>query len=160
MSLANDWWVSKTVTKSFHQFCQKAFVKSSLAMPCVSCLYNISHSMTKPTKWHIHQTKTHISLCMHGVWSESLLCTHWIAKDPCFFFSPRRQRLRSGWVAAQADLSLCWVHRWFCCFCHAAAQLFYPAVKESCITEQYETDCWRCCYLDKFTTLKMDNRRD
>ena len=33
------------------------------------------------------------------------------------------RRLWSDWADAQADLSLCWVHRPFCWFCHEAAQM-------------------------------------
>ena len=35
-----------------------------------------------------------------------------------------QRRLWSDWVSAQADLSLCWVHRSFCCFCLVAAQIW------------------------------------
>ena len=47
---------------------------------------NMSHLMTKPTKWHVRQAKTQISLGICPVWSESLmsarrklgsLATHW-----------------------------------------------------------------------------------
>ena len=31
--------------------------------------------MTKPTKWHVRLAKTRISMCIHPVWSESLLST-------------------------------------------------------------------------------------
>ena len=34
------------------------------------------------------------------------------------------RRLWSDWVDAQADLSLRWVHRSFCWFCHEAADIF------------------------------------
>ena len=34
-----------------------------------------------------------------------------------------QQRLWSDWVDVQADLSLRWVHRSFCWFCHAAAHI-------------------------------------
>ena len=35
---------------------------------------HLSRLMTKPTKW----------LCICPVWSESLLCARWVAKDPSF----------------------------------------------------------------------------
>ena len=35
----------------------------------------LSHLMTKPTKWQVHQAKTQISLGIRPVWSESLLST-------------------------------------------------------------------------------------
>ena len=38
--------------------------------------------MTKPTKWHMRPAKTQINLGIRPVWSESSLCSQWIAKDP------------------------------------------------------------------------------
>ena len=38
-------------------------------------------------------------------------------------FSCRQRRLWSDWANAQADLSLCLVHRSFCWFCRAVAQI-------------------------------------
>ena len=35
--------------------------------------YQMSHLMTKPTKWHVRPAKTQISLGIRPVWSESLL---------------------------------------------------------------------------------------
>ena len=99
----------------------------------------MSHSMTKPTKWHVRPAKTQISLGIHPVWSESLLCTHWkptkwhvcpakpqisLGIHPVWsVFTVRmkkawvlsyplsaQQRLWSDWADAQADLSLRWVH--------------------------------------------------
>ena len=41
---------------------------------CSSRLRNdLSHLMTKPTKWHVHPAKTQISMGVRPVWSESLL---------------------------------------------------------------------------------------
>ena len=53
---------------------------------CFLCKHYLSRLMTKPTKWHVHQSKTQISLGIRLVWSESLLsawrklgslATHW-----------------------------------------------------------------------------------
>ena len=43
------------------------------------------HRTTKPTKWPMYIVKTEISLGICPAWSESSLCTQWIAKDPSFF---------------------------------------------------------------------------
>ena len=43
--------------------------------------------MTKPTKWHVRPTKTQISLGICPIWSESLLCAQWVAKDPSFLYA-------------------------------------------------------------------------
>ena len=55
------------------------------------------------------------------VWSESLLCTQWIAKDTVFLHAD--SELWSDWVNAQADLNLRWAHRSFYWFCCAVAQM-------------------------------------
>ena len=59
-------------------------------------------------------------------WSESSLCTQWVAKDPRFLHADGEDW--SDWADAQADLSLRWTHRSFCWFCHAAAQIFLYCV--------------------------------
>ena len=77
--------------------------------------------MTKPTKWLVRPAKTQISLDIHLVWSESSLCTQWVAKDPSFHAESKDW---SEWVDAQADQGLRWVHMSFCWFCHALAQYY------------------------------------
>ena len=63
----------------------------------------MSHLMTKPTKWHVHQAKTLNSLGIRSVWSDSSLSawstlgslvTHWLHSEDW-----------SDWADAQADLS-------------------------------------------------------
>ena len=44
----------------------------------------MSRRMTKPTKCSVHPAKTQISLGIRTVWSESLLCSQRVAKDPSF----------------------------------------------------------------------------
>ena len=41
----------------------------------------------KPTKWHLRPAKTQISLGIRPLWSESLLCAQWVAKDSCFRYA-------------------------------------------------------------------------
>ena len=53
-------------------------------------------------------TKTQISLGIHPVWSEPLLCVQWVAKDPTFLHADSEDW--SDWAEAQADLSLRWAH--------------------------------------------------
>ena len=82
----------------------------------------LSRSMSKPTKWHVHPGKTQISLGICPVWSESSLsawkkklgslATHWAYSEDW-----------SDWADAHADMSLRWVHRSFRWFCREAAQL-------------------------------------
>ena len=68
----------------------------------------LSHLMTKPTKWHVRPAKTQISLGLRPVWSESLLsawrklgflATHWVHSEDSDQTWP-----------AQSDQSLRWVH--------------------------------------------------
>ena len=69
--------------------------------------WSMSQRTTKPTKWHVRWAKTWISLGICPVWSESLLCTQSVAKDPSFLHVDREHW--SDWGDAQADLSLCWM---------------------------------------------------
>ena len=60
-------------------------------------------SLTKPTKWPVCPTKTQMSLGIHPVWLEPLLCTLWVAKDPVLLRADREDW--SDRADAQADLS-------------------------------------------------------
>ena len=90
---------------------------------------DLSHPMTKSTKWPVHPAKTQISLGICSVWSESSLsawwnlgslATHWVhSKD------------WSEW--ADADPSLRWAHMPFCWFCHSVAHLFVYPVSASAL---------------------------
>ena len=46
-----------------------------------------------------------------SVWSESSLCTQWVAKDPSFLHADSKDW--SDWAEAQADLNLRWAHSHF-----------------------------------------------
>ena len=72
----------------------------------------MSRSMTKPTKWHVHPARTQTSLGICPVWSESLLCAQWVAKDPSFLHADTEDWL--DWVDAQTNWSLCLANRSFC----------------------------------------------
>ena len=72
---------------------------------------DLSHDMTKPTKWHVRPANTRISLGICPVWSESSLsawrnlgslATHWVHSEDW-----------SDWADAQADLNLRWAHTHF-----------------------------------------------
>ena len=56
--------------------------------------------VTKPTKWHVRPAKTQISLGIHPVWSESSLCTQWVAKDSSFLEADSEDSDRLIWVLA------------------------------------------------------------
>ena len=66
----------------------------------------MSRLVTKPTKWHVRPAKTQISLGICPVWSESSLCTQWVAKDPSFLHADSEDSDQTGrmprliWVVA------------------------------------------------------------
>ena len=65
---------------------------------------NLSHLMTKPTKWSVCPVKTHISLGICPVWSVFAVCSlgSWGPNISLF----GQQRHWSDWAVAQAELSL------------------------------------------------------
>ena len=86
--------------------------------------HHMSHLMTKLAKWSVRPAKTQISLGIHPVWSESLLCAQWVAKDQRCHHADNEDW--SAWAsAAQADPSLRWMHRSFCWVCHETAHMSY-----------------------------------
>ena len=44
----------------------------------------------------VRPAKTQISLGIHPVWSESLLCTQWVAKDPSFLHADIEESDQTG----------------------------------------------------------------
>ena len=58
----------------------------------------------KTNKMTVHPAKTQISLGIHPVWSESLLCTQWVAKNPNFLPASSEDSDQTGWMP-----SLIWV---------------------------------------------------
>ena len=94
---------------------------------------DLSHRVTKPTKWHVRPAKPQISLGIRPVWSESSLCAQWVAKDQAFFRQTEKTLIRlggcPGWSESSLGAqSLCW-------FCHVAAN-FCPS--------KWETTCHIC----------------
>ena len=58
-------------------------------------LWQMSHLMTKPTKW-LYPAKTQISLGIRPVWSESSLCAQWVAKDLSFLHADSEDSDQTG----------------------------------------------------------------
>ena len=55
-------------------------------MHLINCSFvNLSHLMTKPTKWHVRP-----------VWSESSLHAQWVAKDPSFLHADSEDSYQTG----------------------------------------------------------------
>ena len=57
---------------------------------------HMNRLMTKPTKWHMRPVKTQISLGIRPVWSESLLCAQWVAKDSSFLHADSEDSDETG----------------------------------------------------------------
>ena len=73
---------------------------------CHSMFTDMSRNMSKPTKWHVRPAKTHVSLGICPVWSESLLsawrklgslATHWVHSED---FDQTGRMSRLIWVFA------------------------------------------------------------
>ena len=101
--------------------------------------FNICAASWQNQQNDVHPAKTQISLDICPVWQESSLsawrklrslATHWAhCKD---------------WVDAEADLSLHWVHRTFCWFCHEVAQFFHGT-----IYFRFQQPCSEICFYDR-----------
>ena len=62
----------------------KCLLSGSFSFRIIFVVQQVSHLMTKPTKWPVRPAKTRISLGICPVWSESSLCAQWVAKDTSF----------------------------------------------------------------------------
>ena len=69
-------------------------------------------SMSKINIMTVHPAKTQISLGIHPVWSESLLCAQWVAKDPSFLHADSEDSDQTGQMP-----SLIWVFTGRTCHC-------------------------------------------
>ena len=83
----------------------------------------------KTNKVSVRPAKTQISLCIHPVWSESLLCAQWVAKDPSFLQADREDSDQTGrmprliWVFAGRTASLLVLSRGSSFYCRSGAYL-------------------------------------
>ena len=93
-----------------------SFLSCPLTWQVVQCRFEPRHD--KPNKVSVRPAKTQISLGIRPVWSESLLCTQWVAKDPSFLHGdskdsdqtgrmPRLIRVFAGCTAILLVLSCC-----------------------------------------------------
>ena len=109
----------------------------------------LSRITTKPTKWHVRPAKTQIRLGIRPVWSGSSLSAWWKHGPLATHWGPSLIRvfavcMMKAWTLsyplsaqsdqglrcphAQADLSLCWVHRSVCWFWHDAAHFDWKSL--------------------------------
>ena len=72
--------------------------------------FNMNHDKT--SKVTVRPAKTQISLGIHPVWSESLLCAEWVVKDPSFLHADNKDSDQTGrmprliWVFAGCTVTL------------------------------------------------------
>ena len=84
------------------------------------CVHEPGHDKTN--KMSVRPAKIQISLGSHPVWSESSLCSQWVAKDPRLLHVDSEDSDLTGrmprliWVFAGRTL--------FCWFCHVAAHIY------------------------------------
>ena len=77
--------------------------------------------MTKHTKLHVRPAKTQISLGIHPVRSESLLCAVWVPKGLSFLHADSEGSNQTG----RMPRLICHrsAHMPFCRFCHALTHM-------------------------------------
>ena len=80
----------KHVKPNFREHCLKRHWRNSM-----------SRLMKKPiekitTKWSVRPAKTQICLGIRQVWSESLQCAEWVAKDPVFLHADSEDSDQTG----------------------------------------------------------------
>ena len=61
-----------------------------------SFTFELQHDKTN--KMRVRPAKTQISLGICPVWSESSLCTHWVAMDPRFLHADNEDSDQTGWT--------------------------------------------------------------
>ena len=107
----------------FHAKCKKCDEM------CMCCIFRLEEEAFWATSWQNQQN----DLCAqrdsdHPGHPPSLIRVFAVRSMGSLgpsFASGGQRRLWSDWADAQADLSLRWVHRSFCWFCHAVARFSY-----------------------------------
>ena len=89
----------------------KALIRLWVSWITTQLILHLSLSTTKQND--VRGAKTQDSLGILTVWSESSLCAVWVANDLNFHQSDSEDW--QDWANAQADLSLGFAHRSFCC---------------------------------------------
>ena len=110
-------------------WCSQVLDKSNDAGKQWDVVFILSRSTTKPTIKHVRQRRRR-SADIHPVWSESLLCAFWVAKDPVLLYTDSEDSVQTGQMPR-----LCWENRSFCWFCHAAAHRLFLDVSISFLVD-------------------------
>ena len=102
----------------------------------------------EPTKWHVRPAKTQICLGIRQVWSESSLCTQWVAKDPSFLHADSEDSDQTGrmprliWVFAGRTCHFVgFVMRRLTLSCYEAS--FILNISVVCFWESQMLDKWQ-----------------
>ena len=121
----SDWWQHRV--HHMHHPVGGDIVNFSDLLAVGSCdlrheTRNLSHLMTKSTKWCVRPAKTQISMGIRPVWSEVSLCAQWVAKDPMFLIADSKDSDQNG---RMPRLICVFAGRTchFVGFCHEAAHL-------------------------------------
>ena len=113
--------------------------------------HHLSCLMTKPTKW-LCPEKTQISLGIHLVWSESLLCNQWVAKDPSFLYADSQDSDQTGrmprlsWVFAGRTVTLLVLSWGGILYCHHAISM--SQLCKFCERQHLDFVEWCYCLFD------------
>ena len=62
------------------------------------CMVLYELPLVKTNRMNVRPAKTQISLGIRPVWSESLLCAKWVAKDPSFLYADNEDSDQTGWI--------------------------------------------------------------
>ena len=88
----------KPSTSGLHQDMRKSNMLSTVLHGLEQPIYEPPHDKTN--KMTVCPAKTQISLGIRPVWSESLLCAQWVAKDPSFLHlhADSEDSDQTGWL--------------------------------------------------------------
>ena len=83
---------------NFHVFVIKRHFCCDLFSRITETVKIIEPWHDKSNKMSVRPMKTHISLGIHPVWSESSVCSQWVAEDPSFLHADCKGSDQTGWM--------------------------------------------------------------
>ena len=108
----NIMWIPPLICSYVHYPCQVSIVLYFVIVQSSqfhndTCIY-MSHNVRKCTSWHVHPTKTKISLPIFAVWAVFIVCM----KKLCILGYQKCDQWRfwPDCVTTQDDLKFCWGH--------------------------------------------------
>ena len=88
-------YTQKTIFQR-NDVCPKCHFLTNLVQSATLKFAKLSRLTTIQTKWYVRPAKTHISLDIRPIWSESSLCAQWVAKDPSFLHADSEDSDQTG----------------------------------------------------------------